>query len=124
MSWQYAEEVTSFPADDGTCIKLQGLEIAVFNSEKFTRWYAVQNICPHTQAAVLSRGIIGSQGATTKVTCPLHKNSFDLKSGHCLSSNKKWQLKTFPVKVDQGKVYLFLSEEKVLTKTTAANDLV
>jgi nitrite reductase (NADH) small subunit len=57
---------------------------------------------------VLSRGMIGSTGedCTPKVACPFHKKTFSLLSGECLSGEEEYQIKTYPVKVVDGKVYI------------------
>jgi nitrite reductase (NADH) small subunit len=56
---------------------------------------------------VLSRGMIGSTGEACepKVACPFHKKTFSLLSGECLSG-EEYQIKTYPVKVMDGKVYI------------------
>ena len=75
----------TFPMDGGATIKYGESQIAVFHFTSRGEWYACQNMCPHKQAFVLSRGILGSQGETPKVACPLHKKTFSLESGECLS---------------------------------------
>jgi nitrite reductase (NADH) small subunit len=46
--------------------------------------YAIGNQDPFTGAFVLSRGIVGTRGATPTVASPLHKQVFDLRTGACL----------------------------------------
>ncbi|MBV8230252.1 MAG: nitrite reductase (NAD(P)H) small subunit, partial [Planctomycetaceae bacterium] len=62
---------------------------------------------------VLSRGILGDQGGVPKVACPLHKKTFSLESGTCLSG-EKYQVQVFPVKVEADAVYLDLPAEEDL----------
>ena len=67
-------------------------------------------MCPHKKEMVLSRGILGDQGGVPKVACPLHKKTFSLESGTCLSG-EKYQVQVFPVKVEADAVYLELPAE-------------
>ena len=62
-------------------------------------WYATQNSCPHKREMVLARGIVGDQAGAPKVACPLHKKTFDLRTGACLSGDAL-EIATFPVRVD------------------------
>ena len=105
--WVKVGEVSDFPADGGTTIKYGRSQIAVFRFESRGEWYACQNMCPHKQEMVLARGIIGDQGGVPKVACPLHKKTFSLESGTCLSG-ENYHVKVFPVKVEAGEVYLDL----------------
>jgi NAD(P)H-dependent nitrite reductase small subunit len=79
----------------------------VFNFAFRGEWYASQDVCPHRRDAVLSRGIVGDQGGTPKVACPLHKKTFSLRTGECLSG-EEYRVQTFPVKIEDGAVFLEL----------------
>ena len=85
----------------------------MFNFSSRGEWYATQNMCPHKQAVVLSRGIVGDAQGTPKVACPLHKKVFGLETGACLSGESH-ELMTFPVKVDEDRVYLELPPQEQL----------
>jgi nitrite reductase (NADH) small subunit len=108
--WINVASATDFPRDSGACVKLGDTQIAIFNFGK-DEWYAVQNQCPHQQQMVLSRGLIGDANSEPKVSCPLHKNSFSLCTGEHLGGNAEWKLKTYPVKIEDGKVWLEVSQE-------------
>jgi hypothetical protein len=56
---------------------------------------------------VLARGILGDHGGTPKVACPMHKKTFALSSGECLSG-EDYRIATFPVRVDGDDVYVEL----------------
>ena len=111
--WVQVGKVSDFPVDGGAAIKYGNSQIAVFRFASRDAWYACQNLCPHKQELVLSRGIIGDQGGVPKVACPLHKKTFALESGTCLSG-EKYQLQVFPVKVEADFVYLDLPAEAEL----------
>jgi nitrite reductase (NADH) large subunit len=111
--WVNVGCVDDFPHDGGAAIKYGKVQIAVFRFSNSGAWYACQNMCPHKRAFVLSRGITGTQGNTPKVACPLHKKTFSLETGECLS-DESYSVKVFPVKVERGEVYLLLPPKEQL----------
>ncbi len=106
-SWVKVGEVSDFPTDAGMTIEYGSTQIAVFNFTSRGEWYAVQNQCPHKRDMVLSRGIVGDQEGHPKVACPLHKKTFSLEDGRCLTG-ENYELMTFPVRITDGSVYLEL----------------
>ena len=104
----YADDV---PENGGACVRLGNEQIAIFNFARRAEWYATQNLCPHKQQMVLSRGMIGSTGENCepKVACPFHKNTFSLATGQCLT-NDEYTIKTYPIKAIDGKVYIGISQ--------------
>ena len=105
ITWQPACHVNNIPEDGGAGVLLNGRQIAIFNFTRRGEWYATDNECPHRQQMALSRGMIGSQGDEPKVACPFHKKTFSLKTGQCLNDDGH-QINTFPVKVEEGMVYV------------------
>lgn len=63
--------------------------------------FAVQDKCPHNGAS-LSRGMCSKQN---EIVCPLHRYSFDLKSGKATSGGA-FALKTYPIEFKNDGVYL------------------
>lgn len=111
VKWFFACRTQDVPENGGACVKYEQEQIAVFNFSRRGEWYATQNLCPHKKQMVLSRGMIGSSGAhcEPKVACPFHKKTFSLLSGECLSDDE-YSIKTYPVKVVDGKVYIGIEE--------------
>ena len=97
--------VRDVPADGGIAVRHGDAQIAVFHASG--EWYATQNACPHSSEMVLARGIVGDAGGVPKVACPLHKRTFDLRSGACLSEDAS-ALVTFPVRVVGDDIYVEL----------------
>jgi nitrite reductase (NADH) large subunit len=108
-SWVPVARAEDFPKDGGVAIQHGKLQVAVFNFSSRGEWYAVQNRCPHTGDPVLARGIIGDEKGTPKVACPLHKRTFALDDGHCLSGDAA-AIETFAVRVTNGWVHVELPE--------------
>lgn len=104
-NWIEAGHETDFPEGLGICIQHGELQIAVFNFNN-DEWYAVQNRCPHDNQMVLSRGLTGSANGEPKIACPLHKRAFSLRSGEFMGEGEMSCLTTYPVKRENGIVYL------------------
>jgi nitrite reductase (NADH) small subunit len=107
VRWLMACHVEDIPRDGGACVILGEEQIAIFNFSRRNEWYATQNLCPHKQQMALSRGMIGSAGdhCEPKLACPFHKKTFSLLTGECLSG-EQYQIRTYPVKIKEGKVYV------------------
>lgn len=107
--WFKAAHVSKFPKNGGACIKYKNKQIAIVNFTREGAWYACQNLCPHKMEMVLSRGMIGEENLEPKIACPLHKNTFSLKTGANMNGNLH-AIATYPVKVNDGIVYVGFSE--------------
>ena len=105
--WRDVGAAADVPDNGGIAIKHGGAQIAVFNMASRGSWYAVQNMCPHRRDMVLARGILGDVEGTPKVACPMHKKTFSLETGECLSG-EDFAVSTFPVKVEDGRIYVEL----------------
>ncbi len=117
-TWVPVGLVQDFPHDGGAAVKYGRVQIAVYNFASRGEWYACQQMCPHRKAFVLSRGIIGDTNGQPKVACPLHKKTFSLQNGTCLSGDD-YTIRTFPVKVDGDQVFLELPPTEVLDNLLA-----
>jgi len=120
--WVQVGKVWDFPEDGGGTVKYGATQIAVFHFASRGEWFATQNRCPHKNAFVLSRGIVGDAGGVPKVACPLHKKTFDLSSGECTSGDD-FSIDTFEVKVDGDDVSLLLPSIEVLDRVNATDML-
>ena len=105
IKWKQACKIEDIPENGGACVLLDGEQIAIYNFARRNEWFATQNLCPHKQQMVLSRGMIGTQGGEPKVACPFHKKTFSLKSGQCLNGEEV-SISVFPVKIEDGFVYI------------------
>ena len=104
-TWISVCKTSDVPENGGVCALVHGEQIAIYNFTRLKKWYATQNLCPHKQQMALSRGMIGTQGDEPKVACPFHKKTFSLESGGCLSGDD-FTIKTYPVKVEKGEVFI------------------
>ena len=109
-TWFLACGVEDVPTNGGVCVKYEHTQIALFHFARRNEWYATQNECPHRKQMALSRGMIGSLHDEPKVACPFHKKTFSLATGECLSGDE-CSIKTYPVKVEDGKVFIKVGSE-------------
>ncbi|MFQ5779673.1 MAG: nitrite reductase large subunit NirB, partial [Nitrospiria bacterium] len=117
-AWVKVGTVSDFPHNGGATIKYGKVQIAVFNFTSRGEWYACQQMCPHKKAFVLSRGIIGDVNGTPKIACPLHKKTFSLGSGECLSGGD-YSVRVFPVNLEGEDVYVELPPTDILDQLLA-----
>ncbi len=102
--WYYVAREGDIPVREGRRVQFNGHEVALFNLGEEYR--VVDNRCPH-KAGPLADGIV----AGNAVFCPLHNWKIDLGHG-CSLSGGEGQVRTFPVKVVNGKIYIAFEEGK------------
>ncbi len=84
---------------------------ALFNEEQVAIFkvkdelYAINAIDPFTEAAVLSRGIVGDLNGNLVVASPIYKQHFNLKTGQCLE-DESVSVKTYKIRESEGSVEL------------------
>lgn len=119
LKWFCVGAVADIPLREGRNVKYQNYSVAIFNlGDEFL---ATESSCPHRQGP-LADGIVAGRA----VFCPLHNWKINLENG-CALSGGIGQIKTFPVKVVGGQVYVAFeagelkpcdpvdSEKKILT---------
>jgi nitrite reductase (NADH) small subunit len=67
------------------------------------RLYAISAIDPFSNAAVLSRGIVGDLKGQVVAASPIYKQHFNLETGVCLE-DESVQLKTYFVREVAGRI--------------------
>jgi nitrite reductase (NADH) small subunit len=92
----------------GVCALAGKRQIAIFRVGA-DELYALSNFDPFGKAFVLSRGIVGDKGGVPKVTSPLFKHGFDLRSGASLD-DPAVRVSSYPVRLRQGRVELQVAE--------------
>jgi nitrite reductase (NADH) small subunit len=104
MEWTLVCPLNEIVPDTGVCALLGREQVAVFRvgAEDV---YAIGNVDPHSRAAVLSRGLVGSIGARIVVASPIYKQHFDLRSGECIESAAH-SVDSFRARVADGQVWI------------------
>jgi nitrite reductase (NADH) small subunit len=105
-NWTAVCPLDDIVANTGVCALLNGRQVAVFHvDDGEPRVFAVENFDPNSQAAVLSRGLVGSLGERIVVASPIYKQHFDLQTGECLEAPEH-SIATYPARIADGKVWI------------------
>jgi nitrite reductase (NADH) small subunit len=90
----------------GVCALVKGEQVAVFHvQDGDARVFAIGNYDPNSNAAVLSRGLVGSLGERIVVASPIYKHHFDLSTGECLE-DPQHSVSAFAARVENGQVWV------------------
>jgi len=99
ITWIDAAAVDDVPADDVISIDVQGRDIALYGTEDGI--HATDNICTHGHARLCDGFLEGHE-----IECPLHQGRFDVRSGKAMCAPLTEDLRSYPVKIEDGRVYL------------------
>jgi len=104
-----SEQVFTVIADAGaigektfSTFEVNGVGIAICRFQD--RYFAIENQCSHARSTFdggLIRGF--------RITCPLHGATFDIRDGSATGAPAKNPLRTFPLRIVDGKIEVDLS---------------
>jgi naphthalene 1,2-dioxygenase system ferredoxin subunit len=89
------------PEDDVTAVTAGATELALYGVEGMV--YATDNICTHGHARLCDGFLDGYD-----IECPLHQGKFDIRDGHATCAPATEPVRTFPVKIENGRVFVDL----------------
>lgn len=98
-TWVRACDAGDIDDEDVLGFEHGGGEYAIYNTPK--GFFATASICTH-EVAYLEDGFVTG----TVIECPLHQGRFDVTNGKALSAPVCENLKTYPVKVEDGAVFI------------------
>jgi 3-phenylpropionate/trans-cinnamate dioxygenase ferredoxin subunit len=96
--------VEDIPVGEARVYQVEGSSIALCNVEGTI--HAVENTCTHDDGP-LGEGYL--QGHV--IECPRHGARFDVRSGNVLRMPAVVPIRTFPVKIEAGEVYIGIEED-------------
>lgn len=99
--WIDAAPASDVPEGDVVGIVVAGRDVALYEVEG--QIFATDNLCTHG-AARLSDGFLEGQ----EIECPLHQGRFDVCSGKALCAPLTEDIRTYPVRIENGRVLLQL----------------
>jgi len=108
QTWVPVCAIEDIVPNTGVCALVNDEQVAIFRVGNDGGIYAISNYDPNSEAAVLSRGLIGSLGDRTVVASPIYKQHFDLRTGECLEAPEN-SVRSWPARVENGQVLVATS---------------
>jgi naphthalene 1,2-dioxygenase system ferredoxin subunit len=99
--WTDVAALDALPDEDVIALQVQDRELAFYAVDG--QVYVTDNICTHGHAR-LSDGFLEG----TEIECPLHQGRFDVCSGKAMCAPLTADLRTYPVRTENGRVYVDL----------------
>lgn len=98
--WIVVANVSDVDEDDTYPVDVEGRNVCLFNLGG--EIFATEGKCTHGDAD-LSQGMVVD---SCLIECPLHEGTFDIRTGRAVGAPCTEDLRRYPVKVDQGVIYL------------------
>ena len=98
-TWVDAMSTDELPTDDVTGVIVAGRDIAIYTVGDAV--YATDNVCTHGHARLCEGFLEGHE-----IECPLHQGRFDVRTGQPTCAPATEALRSYPVKVEGGRVWL------------------
>lgn len=100
-NWVDALSLDDVPADDVLGVVVAGRDVAIYGVGD--QVYATDNLCTHGNARLCDGFLDGHE-----IECPLHQGKFDVRDGTPTCEPVTQAVRSYPVKIDGGRVYLQL----------------
>ena len=97
--WTKVIALSNVPADDVTAVSAAGRELAIYGVDGAV--FATDNICTHGHARLCDGFLDGHE-----IECPLHQGKFDVRSGKAMCEPLTADIRTYPVKIEDGYVFV------------------
>ena len=101
VEWIDAVSLDAVPQDDVIGVLVAGRDIALYCVEGEV--FATDNICSHGQARLCEGFLLGHE-----IECPFHQGRFDVRSGKPTCEPATQSIRSYPVKIEAGRVCLAL----------------
>jgi naphthalene 1,2-dioxygenase system ferredoxin subunit len=89
------------PEDDVIGVDVSGKSVALYSVDG--ELFATDNICTHGHARLCDGFLEGYE-----IECPLHQGRFDVRNGKPLCEPVTEPIRTYPVKIEDGRVFVAL----------------
>ena len=100
-NWVDALSAADLPTDDVQAIAVAGRDIAIYTVGEAV--YATDNLCTHGHARLCDGFLDGHE-----IECPLHQGKFDVRNGAPTCAPVTEAIRSYPVKIEAGRVFLSL----------------
>jgi nitrite reductase (NADH) large subunit len=113
-SWRFICELEDILHDAGVAALVDGKQIAIFRVGDNV--HALANFDPHSDANVLSRGLVGDIQAEPVVASPIYKHHFSLITGRCIE-DADMSVPVYPARVTDGRVWVKTEPARRMART-------
>ncbi|MBL8305153.1 MAG: non-heme iron oxygenase ferredoxin subunit [Rubrivivax sp.] len=100
-NWVDALSAADLPTDDVQGLLIAGRDIAIYTVGDEV--FATDNLCTHGHARLCDGFLDGHE-----IECPLHQGRFDVRDGRPTCAPVTEPVRSYPVKVEGGRVFLQL----------------
>jgi naphthalene 1,2-dioxygenase system ferredoxin subunit len=100
-NWQDVSALDDVPEEDVMGVAVAGRDLALYSVEGEV--YATDNICTHGHARLCDGFLEGYE-----IECPLHQGKFDIRDGRPMCEPVTEAVRTYPVKIENGRVFVDL----------------
>jgi naphthalene 1,2-dioxygenase system ferredoxin subunit len=100
-NWTDAAAQDDVPQDDVIGLAVDGRDIALYGVGG--EIFATDNLCTHGRGRLCDGFLEGHE-----IECPLHQGRFDVRSGLATCGPVTEALRSYPVKVEGGRIWLAL----------------
>lgn len=97
--WTDAAAVADVPEDDVIGMTVAGRDVALYSAGGDI--FATDNLCTHGHARLCDGFLDGHE-----IECPLHQGKFDVRTGQPTCAPVTEAIRSYPVKIEGGRVYL------------------
>ena len=101
-NWLEVTAHDEVPEDDVMGVQTAGRDLALYSVGG--QVYATDNICTHGHARLCDGFLEGFE-----IECPLHQGKFDIRDGKPMCEPVTDAVRTYPVKIEGGRVYVDVS---------------
>jgi 3-phenylpropionate/trans-cinnamate dioxygenase ferredoxin subunit len=103
-SWVAVGDEASFPRGQVSIVEAGEVTLALCRDDAGT-FYAVEDVCTHDGGPLGEGSLEGFA-----IECPRHGAQFDIRTGEVLQMPAVVPIRTFPVKLENGRVYVEVEE--------------
>ena len=90
--------------DEARQVEIEGrAPVAVYNVDG--QFFATDDTCTHGEASLAEGEINGGE-----IICPFHMGAFDIRTGEATVGPCEKALRTYPVRIENGSVYLEIDQ--------------
>lgn len=102
-NWTDVSAADDVPEDDVIGVQADGKDLALYSVGG--QVYATDNICTHGHARLCDGFLDGFE-----IECPLHQGRFDVRDGKPMCAPVVEAIRTYPVRIEEGRVFVDLGE--------------